>query len=88
MSTNDVTMAQGEGWLHRVLTRVQKRIGGQLRDFCITIQEDGLVLQGRVSAYYSKQMAQEAAREVSRLVIAANEIQVIEPDSGWPLPQR
>lgn len=70
------TLAQAEELLHRVVARLHSRIGGQLRDLCITIREDGLILQGRVGTYYGKQMAQELAGQVSGLAIAANEIEV------------
>lgn len=42
----------------------------------VIVQEQGLVLQGCVPTYYSKQLAQHAAMEVSGLPILANEIEV------------
>jgi len=48
----------------------------RVRRFRILVQEQGLVLQGCVSTYYAKQLAQHAAMEVSGLPILANEIEV------------
>lgn len=69
-------LAQAEELIQRVAALMHSRCAGQLRDLCITIREDGLILQGRVNTYYGKQMAQELAKQVSGLVIAANEIEV------------
>lgn len=69
-------LAQADQLIHRVASRLHIRWGGQLRDLSITIRQDGLILQGRISTYYGKQMVQEVARQVSGLAIAANEIEV------------
>lgn len=68
--------AQADELIHRVAAHLQSRVGGQLRDLSIMIRENGLILQGRVGTYYSKQLAQELARQVSGLTIAADEIEV------------
>lgn len=55
---------------------VQARVGGQLLDFRIVVQDDGLVLQGRARTYYAKQLAQHAVMEATGMPIRANEIEV------------
>lgn len=57
---------------------IQRHLLGRvrLRRFRVMVQEQGLVLQGCVSTYYAKQLAQHAAMEVSGLPILANEIEV------------
>lgn len=55
---------------------LQTRLGHQLHDFRLVSQANGLVLYGRVSTYYGKQIAQHVAMEVSGLEIAANQIEI------------
>jgi hypothetical protein len=59
-------------------TLIQRRLLGRawVRGFRVLVQEQGLVLQGRASTYYAKQLAQHAAMEISGLPILANEIEV------------
>jgi len=40
------------------------------------VKESGLVLRGRSSTYYAKQMAQQVAMEMTGMPILANEIEV------------
>lgn len=60
-----------------VAARVKGQLGGQLNDFQLNMHDNGLILQGWVSTYYAKQMAQEAVMQHSGLKIAVNEIEVI-----------
>lgn len=60
-----------------VAARVKGQLGGQLRDFQMNLHGNGLILQGWVSTYYAKQVAQEAVMQHSGLEIAVNEIEVI-----------
>ena len=55
---------------------VQCRLNGRLRDFRLLISEDGLVLQGRASTFYAKQLALHAVMRTTGLPILANEIEV------------
>lgn len=57
---------------------IQQHLLGRVRvrQLRVIVQEQGLVLQGSVSTYYAKQLAQHAAMEVSGLPILANEIEV------------
>lgn len=55
---------------------LMRRLGNRIRDLRVLVQSEGIVLQGRSSTYYAKQLAQHAAMEMSQYPIAANEIEV------------
>lgn len=65
-----------EGFIDQLVARLQCRLGRQLRDFHVQVQKNGLVLQGRASTYYAKQIAQQVAIEMSSLPVFANDIDV------------
>jgi osmotically-inducible protein OsmY len=48
----------------------------QVRDLQVLVHQSGVVLRGRASSYYAKQLAQHAAMAVSGLPILANDIEV------------
>jgi len=56
--------------------RVQDRLGGRLRQFQVVPGARGLILRGRTSTYYAKQLAQQAVMEIAGVPIVANEIEV------------
>jgi hypothetical protein len=60
---------------------VIERLGGRLRDLHIEIDSRGVILRGSCASYFVKQLAQEALREVARLPIAANRIEVVDRGS-------
>ena len=64
------------GLVHQVAARLSGRLGSQVRDFAIFSHQDGLILHGRVSTYYGKQLAQHVVMEISDLPIVSNEIEV------------
>jgi hypothetical protein len=53
-----------------------QRSGRQIRGLRVRVDPGGLVLQGRATTYYAKQLAQHAAMQVTGLPIMANEIEV------------
>ncbi|WDQ14860.1 BON domain-containing protein [Rhodopirellula sp. P2] len=54
-----------------------RRVGhGELRDIRVDVSDQGVVLQGRVSSFYLKQLAQEAVRPLSRSLRIRNQIDV------------
>lgn len=59
-------------------TLIQRHLLSRARilGFRVQIHEQGLVLQGFAPTYHAKQLAQQAAMEVSGLPILANEIEV------------
>lgn len=61
--------------VHRVTMRLDQ-IGCCVRNFWISPYEDALILHGRVGTYYSKQLVQQVAAEMSGRSIMSNEIEV------------
>lgn len=49
---------------------------GRLRDVSVCVHPGGVVLRGKASSYYVKQLAQHAVMKCISLPIAANEIEV------------
>ena len=72
----ETEVVHDDGLVHQVAARLHCRLGGRVHDLKIFIHRDGLILHGRVSTYYAKQMAQHAVLEISDLSIIANEIEV------------
>ena len=70
-------LAQDDGLVHRIAAGLHRRLGIRVRDFRISVHEDGLILHGRVNTYYGKQIAQQVAMELSGVSIVANEIEVL-----------
>jgi hypothetical protein len=69
----DLTTANGAAELE---SRIQDQVGGHLHGFQVVIRDGGLVLRGRTSTYYTKQLVQHAVMEATSLPIVANEIEV------------
>ena len=67
--------AKVDDLVDRVAMRLEQ-IGCRVRNFWISPYEDALILHGRVGTYYSKQLAQQIATEVSGRSIMSNEIEV------------
>lgn len=68
------TMTREE--LARIEQHVQCRLTGQMCDFRLVLDDQGLILRGRTHTYYAKQLAQQAVMEATNLSIRANEIEV------------
>ena len=51
-------------------------LGRRVRDLHLTAHDYGIILQGRASSYYAKQLAQHAVMQRVPLPILANEIEV------------
>jgi osmotically-inducible protein OsmY len=62
---------------HQVAKCLHCRLGGQVRGLKVFSHTDGLILHGRVSTYYGKQLAQQVAMEISGRSIVANDIEVL-----------
>jgi uncharacterized protein YegP (UPF0339 family) len=60
----------------RLEALIKQQLRGRLFDFRLVLRNDGLILQGRTRAYYTKQLAQHAIMESSGLQIVANDIEV------------
>ncbi len=57
-------------------THLQIRLGSRVRQLRVVYRSEGVVLQGRASTYYVKQLAQHLVMEISDWPILANEIEV------------
>jgi hypothetical protein len=53
-----------------------KHLRGRLRDVRLTVQGEAVIIHGRTSSYYVKQLAQHAVMKRVSLPIAANKIEV------------
>lgn len=63
--------------LERIKESIRRRLAGSVRNLHLILSDDGLVMRGCVHTYYSKQLAQHAVMESTKLPIQANEIEVI-----------
>lgn len=61
---------------------VSSRLNGRVRGFQLIVESQGLVLRGRCSTYYAKQLAQHTVMEVTSIAILANEIEVVDVAGG------
>ena len=52
------------------------RTGGRIRDLRVDVEERGVVLSGRTSTYYNKQLATHAVLDRLEGVSLSNEIEV------------
>jgi hypothetical protein len=68
--------------VHHLEQRVLARSGRQIRELRVFRHEKGLILRGRVSTYYLKQLAQHVAMESSGLQILYNQIDVTGQERG------
>ena len=55
---------------------VSSRTGGKIRNLRVEINEDKIVLSGRTTTYYNKQLATHAALTAIENASLANEIEV------------
>ena len=55
---------------------LRERLGTRVQGLRVLVREGGVVLQGTVYTWYSKQIAQQVAMRELRLTVLANEIEV------------
>jgi hypothetical protein len=60
----------------RLENLLSHRLGSRIRDLRVVFQPEGVILQGRTSTYYVKQLAQHATMATVDVPIFANEIEV------------
>ncbi len=60
----------------RLESLVRTRSFGRVRDLRLELSGEGLILHGRATSYYVKQLAQQAVLEAGSLSLLANEIEV------------
>jgi len=49
----------------RVEGHITRRAGGQIRDLHVSLRDDRIILRGRSRTYHAKQLAQEAALDLT-----------------------
>ena len=64
-----------EEFASEIKSQILHRLGRQIRQLQVVVQDGGVVLRGSVSSYYSKQLAQQAVMEMGGL-IRTNDIEV------------
>lgn len=65
-----------------IVSEIDRRLRGRLREFHIDREEQGLVLSGAAPSFYVKQLAQHAVKQMTRVPIARNDIHVLESPSA------
>jgi hypothetical protein len=55
---------------------VQRRLGNRVRNLCVIVRAEGVILQGRTATYHAKQLAQHAVMELTDMPVLANDIEV------------
>lgn len=55
---------------------LQRRLGNRIRDLKVLRLPAGIILQGRTTTYYAKQLATHAALELADEPVLANDIEV------------
>jgi hypothetical protein len=64
------------GALERLSEHVLHRLSSRVHDLCLHLHSGGLVIRGRATTYYAKQLVQHAVMAVTVVPILANEIEV------------
>ncbi len=56
--------------------RIQSRMGNQVRNLSLDLENGGLILRGNSCTYYAKQLAQHTVLELTQMPLIANKIEV------------
>ncbi len=70
------TLAEAERLVASIERAVQAETGRGVRDLSVEVSEEGVLLRGRCSSYYTKQLAQHAAMATPGGDTVTNEIEV------------
>ncbi len=62
--------------LGRLGELILQRLSGRVLELCLSWRGGGLILHGRATTYYAKQLAQHAVMAATTAPILANEIEV------------
>jgi hypothetical protein len=60
----------------QVEAHLRRRLGQRVRALRVVLHQGAVVLRGRASSYYDKQLAQHVVMEEIKLRVLANEIEV------------
>ncbi len=55
---------------------VQERTGRRIRGLEVRIGDEGIVISGRVSTYYTKQLVTHAAMDAANELLVTNDVEV------------
>jgi osmotically-inducible protein OsmY len=58
------TTAEAERLAASIRRAVRRETGHRVRDLCVEVNRDGVLLRGQCTTYYCKQLAQHAAMSV------------------------
>ncbi len=70
------TLAEAELLVASIERAVQEETGRGVRDLCVELRKEGVLLRGHCSSYYTKQLAQHAAMTIPGGDAVTNEIEV------------
>ena len=71
------SLAEGSGESERQLeAHLQSHLGSRIRHLRVVHQDEGVILQGSVSSYHAKQIAQHLIMKLTNRPLLANEIEV------------
>ena len=76
-STVREPLAEALGLVASIEAAVQQETGWGVQDLCVEINSDGILLTGRCSTYYCKQLAQTAAMRQPGGERLTNQIEVL-----------
>jgi hypothetical protein len=62
--------------LEQIEQAVQAKMGGRIRGLRVRIDEGCLIVSGRTSTYYNKQLATHAARDAALDMTVQNDVEV------------
>ena len=71
--------AERKQLIHRILQRIESRLPGRIRQLAVYATENAIVLSGRCTTYYTKQVAQHTAMGVLEYERLINNIDVDAP---------
>ena len=62
--------------VERIEQAVYTRTGGRIRGLHVQVADNGIVISGRTSTYYVKQLVTHAAMETSDELLVVNKVEV------------
>lgn len=60
----------------RIEAAVQTRTGGRIRGLQVRVKDGGIVISGRATTYYTKQLVTHAAMEAGDELLVMNQVEV------------
>ena len=60
----------------KIEVAVQTRTGGRIRGLQVRVDDGGIVISGRATTYYTKQLVTHAAMEAGNELLVTNQVEV------------